>query len=100
VIIAGQAGFVLASAVIARGSRRTIGERLRAVAPDVSLLIGGVAVMLVWAGIVESFFSQYHEPVLPYWVKISFGVAELIGLLWFIVFAGRQPAARKEVPVE
>jgi uncharacterized membrane protein SpoIIM required for sporulation len=100
VIIAGQAGFVLASAVIARGSRRTIGERLRAVAPDVSLLIGGVAVMLVWAGIVESFFSQYHEPVLPYWVKISFGVAELIGLLWFIVFAGRQPAVRKEVPAE
>ena len=27
--------------------------------------------MLVWAGIVESFLSQYHEPVIPYWLKIA-----------------------------
>ena len=47
-------------------------------------LIGGVAVMLVWAGIVESFFSQYHQPVVPYWLKIAFGCVEFAALVWFL----------------
>ena len=47
-------------------------------------LIGGVAVMLVWAGIVESFLSQHHEPVIPYWLKIAFGLGELAVLIWFL----------------
>ena len=33
--------------------------------------------MLVWAGVVEAFISQYHEPVLPYLVKIALGCVEL-----------------------
>jgi len=36
-------------------------------------LIFGVGLMLVWAGFVEAFLSQYHEPFVPYWAKISFG---------------------------
>jgi uncharacterized membrane protein SpoIIM required for sporulation len=92
VLIAGQAGLVLGSAILGRGMSATLGERLRRVAPDVMTLIGGVAVMLVWAGIVESFFSQYHQPVLPYWLKISFGTAELILLAWFLSSGGRRVA--------
>ena len=53
------------------------------------ILIGGVAVMLVWAGLIESFFSQLHEPVIPYAAKIAFGAAELGLLCWFL---NRQPA--------
>lgn len=45
------------------------------------ILIGGVAVMLVWAGIIEAFFSQVHEPVMPYAAKIAFGAAELLLLI-------------------
>jgi hypothetical protein len=56
-------------------------------------LIGGVAVMLVWAGIVESFLSQYHKPVLPYAVKIAFGTLELVALVWFLGFCGRKESA-------
>ena len=44
--------------------------------------------MLVWAGLVESFFSQYHQPVIPYAVKISFGAVELIALALFLGIAG------------
>jgi uncharacterized membrane protein SpoIIM required for sporulation len=56
---------VLAAALIGWGDRRGLRARLRAVRPDVVTLVFGVALLLVWAGIVESFLSQYHEPVLP-----------------------------------
>jgi uncharacterized membrane protein SpoIIM required for sporulation len=89
VLIAGQAGLVLAGAMIGRKSALPFGARMREVVPDVVTLIGGVAVMLVWAGIVEAFFSQYHEPVLPYVVKIAFGVVELFLLVVFLRLSGR-----------
>jgi uncharacterized membrane protein SpoIIM required for sporulation len=85
ILIGGQAGFVLAGAVIGLGDRAPMRARLRAVAADVVHLMGGLMVMLVWAGCVESFFSQIHEPVLPYALKICFGLAELVILgawLW------------------
>jgi len=49
--------------------------------------------MLVWAGLVEAFLSQYHRPVVPYSLKIGFGVAELILLVLFWA-VGRSEAAR------
>lgn len=91
ILIAGQAGFVLARALIGWGTRDGLRTRLRLVTPDLATLIGGVALMLVWAGIVEAFFSQYHEPVMPYWVKITFGSVELAVLVAFYVFCGRKP---------
>jgi uncharacterized membrane protein SpoIIM required for sporulation len=90
ILIAGQAGFVLGQALVGWSSRLTLRNRLREVGPDLATLIGGVAVMLVWAGIVESFFSQYHEPVLPYAVKIAVGLVETAGLAAFLAFAGRE----------
>ena len=64
--------------------------RLRQISNDLVTLIFGVALMLVWAGIIESFFSQYQEPVLPYHIKIAFGVFELIILALFLGRAGRK----------
>ena len=84
ILIAGQGGLMLGAALIGRGDRAALGERLRALGPDLATLIGGVAVMLVWAGFVEAFLSQYHEPVIPYWVKIAFGCTELAVLVWFL----------------
>jgi hypothetical protein len=46
--------------------------------------------MLIWAGIVEAFFSQYHEPVIPYEAKIGFGALELILLVLFLTRSGRR----------
>jgi len=90
ILFAAQAGMLLARAVLIREGRLSLPARLRAVRGDVLTLMGGVAVLLVWAGIVEAFFSQYHEPALPYEVKILFGVVQSIGLVLMLALAGRR----------
>lgn len=90
ILLAGQAGLMLGNALIGWDSRQSTRARLRNIGPDILTIIGGVAVMLVWAAFVEAWLSQYHEPVLPYGVKIAFGTVELVLLILFLVFAGRK----------
>jgi uncharacterized membrane protein SpoIIM required for sporulation len=90
ILLAGQAGIVLAGALIGWGKPIALRARLRNISNDLVTLICGVALMLVWAGIIEAFFSQYHEPVLPYSFKIAFGCVELVILALFLGKAGRQ----------
>ena len=59
-------GLLIAGAVIGWGKPVSLKQRLRKISPDVVTLIFGIMIMLVWAGIIEAFFSQYHEPVMPY----------------------------------
>ncbi len=87
-IVAGQAGLVLGFALIGWGNRTPRGQRLREVGPDLATLAGTVALMLIWAGVVEAFFSQYHEPVMPYAVKIGFGAMEASMLGLFLARGG------------
>lgn len=89
-LLGGQAGFILAGALIGWGGRATRIERLRAISHDLFAIIAGAACMLVWAGIVEAFVSQYHQPVLPYSLKIAFGCCELTALTFFLSFVGRE----------
>jgi len=88
ILIGGQAGLILAQALIGWGERTSLANRLRTIAPDLVTLIMGVALMLVWAGLVEAFLSQYHEPAIPYPFKIAFGTVELILLILFLSRAG------------
>lgn len=88
ILVGGQTGFVIAYALIGWGSRASRAERLRAISTDVVTLAGGAALMLVWAGIVEAFLSQYHEPVIPYGMKIAFGLVEALLLTLFLTRAG------------
>ena len=90
ILVGGQAGFVLAGALIGWGSRDRRSARMRAVSHDLFALIGGAACMLVWAGIVEAFISQYHQPVLPYSIKIAFGLCEMAALIGFLGWAGKR----------
>jgi uncharacterized membrane protein SpoIIM required for sporulation len=90
ILLAGQAGLILASALIGWGKPLTLRMRLRDISTDLVTLILGVGLMLVWAGIIEAFFSQYHEPVIPYAAKIGFGVIELIVLVLFLSKAGKE----------
>jgi len=90
ILLGGQAGFILAGALIGWGGRTTRSERLRAVAPDLFAIAAGAAALLVWAGLVEAFISQYHRPVLPYSLKIGLGVCELAALTAFLNWAGRE----------
>ena len=88
ILLAGQAGFMLAGALIGWGDATARRDRIGAISKDLLTMAAGVALMLVWAGIVESFFSQYHEPVLPYAVKIAFGCVEVFALFFFLLRAG------------
>ena len=99
ILIAGQAGLVLAHALLGRGSRDPLPRRLRDAAPDVVALLSGVALLLVHAGIVEAFLSQYHEPVLPYSLKIAFGILQSIALAAFLLLAGRKSSSSTLPPV-
>ncbi len=94
VLIAGQAGLVLANALVGWGNALSLRERLRAVSGDLVTLIFGVALLLVWAGIVESFLSQYHKPGMLYALKIAFGCLELTLLFAFLFRAGAHKTPR------
>lgn len=89
ILIAGQAGLVLAGALIGWGAPVSLKMRLRRIADDLLTLILGVAILLAWAGLVESFLSQYHEPIVPYPAKIAFGAVELVLLALFLAKSGR-----------
>ena len=90
ILLAGQAGLVLGSAMIGWGRSETLRERLRSVSADLVALICGTALLLVWAGIVEAFLSQYHEPVIPYFLKILLGVVEMGILGTYLWRSGRR----------
>jgi uncharacterized membrane protein SpoIIM required for sporulation len=90
ILLGGQAGFILAGALIGWGDRTPRVERLRAVASDMVAIVSGAAVMLIWAGTVESFVSQYHQPVIPYGLKIAFGLCEMAALTFYLGWVGRE----------
>ncbi len=87
-LLAGQTGLVLASALIGWGRRVPLMTRLRRVSADVVTMVFGIALLLCWAGFIEAFLSQYHEPVIPYAVKTGFAVAEFVTLVLFLGLAG------------
>jgi uncharacterized membrane protein SpoIIM required for sporulation len=89
ILIGGQAALLLGHAMIGWGTPESRADRLRSIGPDLATLAAGAAALLVWAGIVESFFSQYHEPVLPYGVKIAFGSIQLALLFAYLYRGGR-----------
>ena len=84
ILIAGQAGLLLGRALIGWNSKENVHQRLRSVTGSLVTLISGAALLLIWAGLVEAFFSQYHEPILPYQFKIIVGLVELLALLTFL----------------
>lgn len=96
ILIAGQAGLILAATLIGRGQPARLSARLRSVSGDIVTLIFGVALLLIWAGVVEAFLSQYHEPFIPYTAKIAFGAVELVLLSLFLAKSGgRKPDRSK-----
>jgi hypothetical protein len=67
------------------------------------VLVAGLAMMLVWAGLMEAFFSQHHAPVLPYGFKVAVAAAELVLLTIYLLMIGRREVptdARSSVPSE
>lgn len=90
ILIAGQAGLLLASALVGWGKRATLQQRLHEISNDLLTLIGGVACLLIWAGLIEGFLSQRHEPEIPYAAKILFGMVEFVILSIFLTQSGKE----------
>jgi uncharacterized membrane protein SpoIIM required for sporulation len=97
ILIAGQAGLLLASALIGRASRLSLRARLREISGDLVTLIFGVGLLLIWAGFVEAFLSQYHEPIISYDTKIGLGCVELTLLCLFLGASGRKKPPADEI---
>jgi uncharacterized membrane protein SpoIIM required for sporulation len=90
ILLGGQAGFVLGGALLGWRNRLPRTVRLRNAGRDLFAIVAGAAALLVWAGLIEAFVSQYHQPVLPYALKIVFGLCELAALAVFLSRAGRE----------
>lgn len=93
ILIAGQAGFYLARLLLRRQEDRNVRQSMR----EWLVLVAGLAMMLVWAGIMEAFFSQHHAPALPYWFKVAVGAAELALLTIYLLFIGKRDTAHAAV---
>ncbi|MCB1065989.1 MAG: stage II sporulation protein M [Verrucomicrobiae bacterium] len=88
IFIGGQAGLVIARAMFGWGTNLRLRQRFARIRDDLLTLIGGAALLMVGAGLVESFLSQYHSPNLYPW-KIAFGAFQLAILFGYLVFCGR-----------
>lgn len=97
ILIGGQAGFMLGHALIGWGTRDKLRDRIQKKVGDIVTLVFGAGIMLIWAGIVEAFLSQYHYPIVPYSAKIAFGMVELIILVFFLMRMGRPVVSMKGV---
>lgn len=88
IVVAGSAGLLLAHAIVAPG-RRTRGQALREDGRESLSLLGGAAMLLVLAGLIEGFVSpaQVAAPL-----KLGFAAAVATLLAVYLGLAGRGPA--------
>lgn len=86
IAISGAAGLLLGKALLAPG-RRTRLAALRANARDAIVLVGGAALMLLLAAIVEAFWSSSPAPA-P--VKYGVGLAGWVLVAAYLGLAGRE----------
>lgn len=86
ILIAGQAGFYLARLLLRRREDRDVRQSMR----EWLVLVAGLALMLSWAGIMEAFFSQRHQPEFPYAFKVAIAGAELVLLTVYLLVIGRR----------
>ena len=89
IILGGQAGLIIAHVMFGWGTNLKMAQRFQRVRSDLLTIVGGAALLLVWAAIVESFLSQYHGPHL-YPFKIAFGAVQLLLFILYLVLSGRE----------
>jgi len=85
IAICGAAGLLLAAALLAPGRRTRLGA-LRANARDAVVLVGGAALMLLLAAVVEAFWSAGGAPA---GVKYGVGGLGWVAVILYLTLAGR-----------
>ena len=88
-LLGGQAGLMIAYAMFGWGTNLRLRQRFERIRGDLITLIAGATLLLIWAGIVESFLSQYHAPSFYPW-KIGFGLVQLCSLVLYLGLSGRE----------
>lgn len=96
IFIGGQAGLIIAHTMFGWGTNLRLRQRFARIRGDLLTLVGGAGLLLIWAGIVESFLSQYHDPQFYPW-KIGFGAVQLLALILYLTLCGRRPAREKMI---
>ncbi len=79
ILFAGATGLMIGHCLIK--SKGSIKLALRKKRQDIGLFMLAIVVMLLWAGVIEAFMSQVHEPIVTYQSKIMFGILEGILLI-------------------
>jgi uncharacterized membrane protein SpoIIM required for sporulation len=90
IVIAGGAGMVLGWSFVAPGPYTRV-ESLRRIGRDAVVLIGGAAVMLLIAALLEGFWSGSS---LPSALKLAVGALFFVAILAYIALAGRSSASK------
>lgn len=90
ILIAGQAGLLLGVRLLPGLSASPFAVRMRKTSKSLVTFLLAICALLIWAGIVEAFLSQYHAPVVPYSLKIFFGAISLLLFFSYLAFTGRK----------
>lgn len=98
IFIGGQAGLVIARTMFGWGTNLRLRQRFARIRGDLLTLVGGAGLLLVWAGIVESFLSQYHAPEFYPW-KIGIGAVQLVALILYLALCGRRRGQNERLTV-
>lgn len=85
IVLAGAAGLRLGDAIVRTGGR-TVAGSLRAAMPATARLVGGAAVMIGVAAVIEGLWSA--SPV-PGWGKIAFGAVQAVVVVVWWARGGR-----------
>lgn len=83
IIFGGAAGLVVGRALLMPGNLSRAAA-VRRVLPSVWRMIIGVAIVLVFAGIIEGSFSQFSSKTIPYPLKISVAMLLFAGLMSYL----------------
>lgn len=94
IVIAGAAGMQMGYALVSTGGRTRLAS-LRAVAPDLVAQIGGAALMLLGAALIEGFWSPSSVPA-P--VKWGFSLVLSLLVVAYLLLAGRAARAARAHP--
>lgn len=98
ICIAGGAGLLLGKAIIAPGQLRRM-DALKQNGKEAAMLLMGVAIILVVAGLIEGFITpikingEGDVPVLMYF-KLSFAVMVFLLFIAYLVLPGRRPGEK------
>ncbi|HEX9745383.1 MAG TPA: stage II sporulation protein M [bacterium] len=90
ICIAGAGGFLIARGLLVPG-KYSRGDALRIEGRTAMILLGGVMVLLLFAGIIEGFITPFKPNipiVLLQWIKILFAAILFSGFIYYLLNAG------------